>query len=151
MNKALRLNIEARTDDFPSQRVVRLVIHDESVGEWTLGLCLLREQLVESLTIMSPLAALKLELQRLEQTNGRLRAVAGQTGDVLRMQVSDTELDYWLRFFLTYLRDGYGAVDHLDVETSELDKSAPPPTVVLKVQKSAAPLSRDGAIRRLGV
>jgi hypothetical protein len=44
MNKHLRLSLEAEATSYPTQRVIGLRIRDESIGEWTLGLCLLQEE-----------------------------------------------------------------------------------------------------------
>ena len=150
MTKHLRLNIEARTTDYPMERVFALTIHDDSVGEWTLGLLLLREGLIERLVVTSPQSALKIELRLLASTAEHSRARSGWTDDSLELHVSGAELDYWLRFFLKYVRDGYGEVDHLDVQTTSIDTAAVrPAAVVLKVERFTSPVSREDALRRL--
>jgi hypothetical protein len=105
---------------------------------------------IESLTITSPLTAMKVEVGLLGSKTAHSRALSDLTGDVLRLHVSGTELKYWLHFFLKYVRDGYGEVDHLDVETDATNRSDQlPTTIILKVQQFAAPVSRNEAIRRL--
>jgi hypothetical protein len=137
--------------EYPTQLVARFVFEHESVDPWTLGLCLLQERLIESLTVTTVTSPLKLILTRLEKGDARRRPLASLNGDVVQVRASETDLAFWIHFFLTYVRDGFGPVDHIDVETLPFDQSTGRvPDVVFQVRRSGPSLSPDSVAGRTG-
>ena len=95
-----------------------------AIRDWSLGLVLLREQLIDALLMSESTGVSTLELRR----SGGAR----------------------VRFFLTYFRDGIAAVDHVDVQaiTGEDGQEC---YITFMVPESAPPVSSAEARKRLGL
>ncbi|HEY0017784.1 MAG TPA: hypothetical protein VGC13_15835 [Longimicrobium sp.] len=144
-----KLEFAGSIEDYPGERVVRVRLAEGSMAPWTLGLCMLKESVVDTFSIHSEDRAFKLHVERAvdeaDENAGTIGVARGST--TVRASLSPTELDRWVHFFLSYLRDGYGSVDHMDVDVDGPD----PMALVLHVPAAAAPVSRDEAFRRLGL
>ncbi|HST59118.1 MAG TPA: hypothetical protein VLK84_10525 [Longimicrobium sp.] len=138
-----RLEIAGSIEEFPGERVVRVRLAHGSIPPWTLGICMLNESVVDMLSIHSEDRSFKLHLERCAgETTGSIVVTSGSSA--VTVALSSTELDRWVYFFLSYLRDGHAPVDHIDVD---LDGSEPM-TLVLHVPAEAAPVSPFRTSRR---
>jgi hypothetical protein len=115
MNHHSRLPIEIEIIRHRGQSVLRFQFHRDALRDWCLGLCLLKEGLVEAFTTIEQRAR-----------GSKVKFVVGThvgpksqiTLDAQSSEVVLTEnnLDYVQHFFLKYYRDGVAEVDHLDLE-----------------------------------
>lgn len=142
-----RLQVDAEIHLSADHDTLVVELRRTAIADFTLGLCLLKENLIEALQLGTPNSRTTIEFRRGE-ANHRAEGRATKTGMALRL--SDTELSYWLRFFLKYVRDGTAEVDHLDVDLESADR-ATPNMFVLKVPDAVAPLTPEEARKRLGL
>jgi hypothetical protein len=149
VSRSIALPLTLRKED--PDDIVFVLIDPEVNREWCLNLCLLREGLIESLTIIGDSAAYRLGISlepALSSRQGKVQCRPGGA-DVL---ISITELDYWLHFFLKYHRDGVGDINHIDVEIPPREpNSGRGLDLVLQVPDALPPISEDEARRRLGL
>jgi hypothetical protein len=119
-----------------------------AMRDWSLGLVLLKEQLVDALLVTESPGRSSLELCRSGQTRDRAKAVFA--GSATRLALSNTELDHLVHFFLKYFRDGIAEVDHVDVQavSGEADQEC---YITFIVPESAPPVSSAEARKRLGL
>lgn len=149
MDKHLQLQARSKVDEHTTERVVSLEFTEKDILQWALGLCLLEQELIGTLAISAWGGGIELRLRRSRSRTGApLRSE--WSSNRLVIELSNTELERWLHFFLSYVRDGSADVDHLDVETQALGRERGT-TLVLKVPNAAPPLSADEAKRRLGI
>jgi hypothetical protein len=149
MSRSIELPLTVRKED-PDVSVF-VLIDPEANREWCLGLCLLKEGLIESLTILGERGeyGLKISLDSsLTSRRGKVRF----RRDEVDVSISTTELDYWVRFFLKYYRDGVGDVNHIDVEIPSRDPDSTRRLgLVLQIPDAVAPISEEEARGRLGL
>lgn len=139
-----RLQIVGTVEEIQGENVVRIRLADGSIASWTLGLCMLKESVVDTLSVHSEDRSMRLQLERaVRESTGTIRVENGPS--TVTVSLSTTELERWVYFFLSYLRDGYGAVDHMDVDIDGPDRM----TLIVYVPAAAVPLSRDEALRKL--
>lgn len=116
-----------------------------------MNLCLLREGLIESLTIIDGSEAYSLRIS-LDPSLNAQRATVEFRRDGADVLISTTELDYWRHFSLKYHRDGVGEVNHIDVEVPSRDPDAVRGLgLVLQIPDALPPISEEEARRRLGL
>lgn len=149
--RTLQLPIQMRRTKHVQSDELTVSFDDAAIHEWTLGLCLLKEGLVSRLIVTELKPSFRLEIRLDESLPREKRAMAVPRKDALRLELSCTELDYWLYFFLRYVRDGRGEGNHLDIETTVGDASKRPIDVVLEVTKLGPPISVEEAKRQLGM
>jgi len=149
MNKHLQLPIEIEILHHPGQVVLRIVIGPEALRDWCLGFCLLKERLIETLTVTQEHGkkGVKVQLRAKPEVDGTVRA--SLKPDISRLEVTRSSLDYLQHFFLKYYRDGAAAVDHLDLEAIDIDTGDKQIYITLKVPDSVPPVSSKEAERRL--
>jgi len=126
---------------------LRVSFDADAINDWTLGLVLLKERLVDVLGVSENAGQNTLELSR-GDARARARAVLAEPSS--RLAVSDAELEHLAHFFLKYVRDGFGEVDHVDIQVTE-GKSDRESYVTFTVSESAPPVSSAEARRRLGL
>lgn len=115
MNQISRLAIDIALVRHPGQNVLRLQFHPDAVRDWCLGLCLLREGLVETFTVIEKSArGTKVKFLVDPQLGTRPRIILNPRSNEVVM--ARTNLEYLHHFFLKYYRDGVAEVDHLDLE-----------------------------------
>ena len=149
MNRLIRLPLSWRREDTPDSLFIR--IGSETNKEWCLNLCLLREGLIDSLTIIDEEGSYKLRVL-LDPSLARRSAVERSQSRGADAFLSRTELDYWATFFLKYYRDGVGEVNHLDVEAYPRNpNTARGLGIVLQIANALPPISGEEARRRLGL
>jgi hypothetical protein len=125
VSRSIALPLTLRKEDRGD--IVFVLIDPEANREWCLNLCLLREGLIESLTIIGDSAAYRLGISLEPALSSRQGKVQCRPGGA-DVSISITELDYWLHFFLKYHRHGVGDINHIDVETP---RASPTPAGVL--------------------
>ena len=109
------VELSATVEEVAGTCILDIHVTDASVASWTIGLCLLKERLVEALSVRSEGGSFRLtvetDLARARcKIQYRGRSFAGD------IAIDDLELDRWVHFFLCYSRDGYAPVDHLDID-----------------------------------
>ena len=117
MRKHILLRVDIQVQEHPDERIVSVALGDEAMFPWTVGLTLLKEQLVEALVVTFATATLQLDLTY-DQRLTKHRAIDRWGYPTLSVRLSDSELRYWQHFCLRYLRDGRGDVDHIDSEVA---------------------------------
>lgn len=136
----------------PDQRVI-VDFSDSSIEDWCIELALLRYGLCSSLCVRSSStnASFSVRIDIGPQVEVSKRALAVWQGNQLKLTLTETELDCWLMFFLGYVRDGFAAVDHIDVEALPKAAGDKDAFITLKVGRSQPPLPDAEARRRLGL
>lgn len=148
MNKQLRLPVDIDLVRHPGQIVLRLVFHREGLCDWCLGVSLLKEGLIETLTLSGQLTK-EAKVQFLMESK-----VGGTVGvsfkpDVIRVAMTNNSLDYVQRFFLKYYRDGVAEVDHLDLQAIDAETGNKEIYVTFRVPDARAPVTPQEAKKRL--
>jgi len=149
MNQNSRLPIDIAIVRHPGQKVLRLRFHRDALRDWCLGLCLLKEGLVEAFTVIEQGASgtkVKFLVEQRFSSKPRITFQA-QSSEV---RLTGNNLDYLRQFFLRYYRDGVAEVDHLDLEASDAETGDDEVYVTFEVSESRPPLSPEEAKRRLG-
>jgi hypothetical protein len=149
MNRLIRLLLTWRGENAADSLFI--YISSETNKEWCLDLCLLRESLIDSLTIIDEDGSYRLRVS-LDPSLAHRSTVSRSDSRGADVFLSRTELDYWANFFLKYYRDGIGEVDHLDLEAYP---RTPDTTrglgIVLQIPNALPPISEEEARRRLGL
>lgn len=117
------------------QRVVMVDLTDVPISEWCLNLCLLKEELVDTLVFLVGKQKLKFEIANIEGSAG---AHVFLHSNEVHVKVHPAELECWVNFFLQYYRDGVAEVDHIDVEALTIGKE-PEDTYIIFTVKDALP------------
>lgn len=133
---------------FEREDSVVVTFDDRVITEWCLNLFLLREGLLERISLAGQ-DEVAVEVLNGRQVAKQERAQARWTRNCLELHVSPTELQYWIRFFGKYYLEGVADVDHIDVETQPA-KGSRSTSLTLKVLRAVAPVSAEEARRRLG-
>ena len=147
MKRRIKLQLAVKRHEY--QDIIYVDIDRNSNPEWTLNLCLLDEDLAEAITLTDDASQFKLEISRVVGLEGRGKVFWETVG--AKLLISQRELEYWKNFFLSYYRDGIGAVDHIDVDIPPDDSNTTKGLfLVLKIPDSAPPISEEELRRRLG-
>lgn len=112
MRKSMALDIEIEVVRYPGQAVVEVRLAPSAIKDFTLGLCLLKEALIESLVITGR-SGMKFKAVRLRESPVCFATVAS---DAILAELTGNSLDFLQHFFLRYSRDGEAEVDHVDLE-----------------------------------
>jgi len=146
MNQNSRLPIEITVVHYPGQKVLRLRFHRDAVPNWCLGLCLLKEGLVEAFTVIEQgTKGAKAKFSVGSHLGARSYVTLGAQSSLVMM--TRNNLDYVYDFFLKYYRDGVADVDHLDLEATT--ESGDEVYITFQVPESKVPLSPAEAKKRL--
>ncbi len=151
MNKSLRLSVDIEFSNDPMQPVLKVLVKREAVRDFSLGLCLLQEALVDVLIVadVNSKKSLKLRLKMRNEDDQRSQMTVLQ--ETATVDLPATALKYLLYFVLRYYRDGVAEVDHVDLETVGLDTRQVSGYMVVKVDDFAAAVSPEEAARRLSM
>lgn len=135
-----------RGSDNESETVVKVSLNADVLDRFCIGLCLLKEDLIDRLYLADTSGSNALQLERsAHATSIELRR------DRINLAVGATELDRWLHFTLRAVRDGVAEVDHLDLEATETNQKRQRIDLVIAYPCSAPPVSSSEARRRLGL
>jgi hypothetical protein len=150
MNKNMKLPIDIEKIHHPGQIVLRLFIHPDALCDWCLGLSLLNNQLVDTLSVTGEKTktGIGLSLGGKKNTRGiiRLKFISSA---LTELEITKGDVEYLLHFFLRYYRDGMADVDHIDLPAVNSDTGDKGLYVTFKVQHSKPPVTPEEARRRL--
>lgn len=135
--------------DAPSQETIKVALAGVAAERFALGLCLLKERLADTLVIVDRGGQRRLRLAWDVRLMPNERARISRERQLVEVQISTTELERLVVFFLKFARDGVAEVDHVDVEDQAKRSANFGSMVVLKVDRAKPPMSRDEAVRRL--
>ena len=94
MKMFLKLPVEIRVENLADQKSVLIDFGAHSVADWYLGLCQLKEDLIESLIVSNRSASFKLAIQKDQQLSASERAAMTMFNGKIQLSVSETEIDY---------------------------------------------------------
>ncbi len=120
------------------------------IWHWCLELCLLQNNLTESLNISSNETDVKLRLLNASEISTGRRSTVIWKDNLALIELTSTEIEYWLAWSLKYYRDGIADVNHIDVEIKSQSKTKNI-ALTLMVNNAQPPVSAEEARRRLGV
>src|SRR5260370_10976705 len=150
MKKHLQLSIDFQLVDHLGQVVLSLLFRREALRDWCLGLCLLKEGLVEALVVSEEHGKKGVKIQVRPTAKVSDRVLASFESDITRLELTPNNLGYLQHFFLKYYRDGVAEVDHLDLEAICSDAGHNEEIyITFKVPDSMPPLTPEEPERRL--
>jgi len=148
MNKHLRLPLDIDLVRHPGQTVLRISLHREVLCEWCAGLSLLKEGLIEVLTVTEQQKrGAKVQFLTEPKTGGTVRVRF--KSDLSEVTLTRNNLEYLQHFFLKYYRDSVAEVDHLDLQAIDAETGNKEIYVTFRVPESTAPVTPEEARRRL--
>jgi hypothetical protein len=137
-------------EDRPTYHALRVYFEDEAVIDWTLGLVLLERAMINRLVIVTLDSRFELNVSLEDWGKPPPRAVGTLSADRCDLVINKTEIGYWLRFYLTQIRDGLASADHIDIEVMHRD-SGRPFDIELHAPGYKQPMSEDEARQALGL
>jgi hypothetical protein len=149
MNKSLRLPVDIQVRSYPGQSVLNLSFRREALRDWCLGLCLLKEGLIDSLTVAEERGEDTVEIRVLAKPKIPGRANASLRSNRAQLEIPRTSLEYLQTFFLRYYRDEIADSDHIDLEAIDIDSGKQDEYITFRVPDSKPPASPAEAERRL--
>lgn len=150
MIKRLMTTVETALDQYETYNRLRVTLSDKAVPEWILSLVLLEKKLIDAVLVVNSSASYDLKVTLAEQLTPPTRTVGTLTQSRCELELTATELEYWLRFYLELYRDGVASVNHIDVEVQS-KSSSEQFDVTLYAPHSREPVSVEEARRRLGL
>jgi hypothetical protein len=148
MTKHLRLKVRLHLVRHSGQTVLNVELERDALTDWCLALCLLKENLIETLIVAEHAASRQIGFTILRGVKGTARTQASLSPHSSQVRMTPNDLDYLLHFFLKYYRDGVAQVDHLDLEAGSGNDDA---AITFKVSDAVEPLTAEEARRRLGL
>ncbi|HPF25541.1 MAG TPA: hypothetical protein P5528_02855 [Steroidobacteraceae bacterium] len=142
--------IELESADIEATRLWDLALRQLVMPDFALGLCLLWQDLVSAIELVSSDRTRGLILERGKEP-GSYEAVVDWKRDSALLVLSPTELEMLMVFCLKSVRDGAAEVDHIDIEARNAVASGKPGSFVFKFPQSATPVHEKEARRRLGL
>lgn len=149
--KQMRLPVFFEESSYTDSDHVTITFGDAAEDRWTLGLCLLRENMISVLELEDEQQSYRLRLKVGPGLKAGDRAVATASKRQIEITLGQTELEAWLHFFLRMVRDGVAEVDHLDLETRPPEGQPRPTDLTLRVLRVPEPMSPDELRRQLGM
>src|SRR5690348_8936442 len=142
MNQEVRLPIDIQIVHHPGQSVLRLQFRQEALRDWCLGLCLLKEGLIDAFTVTEQAAkAAKVKFVLGAKLGARSRITLKELGS--EVVLTRNGLDYLCGFFLKYYRDGVAEVDHLDLEAVNAETGEKEVYITFQASESRAPMNPE--------
>ncbi len=130
-------------------QTIAIDIVDEIIPEWCLNLCLLFQGLIQSFVVVDDKNSFKLEISKNPNILPSQRGIVKWNIDKIELQLTSTELEVWLHYFLKYHRDDMAEVDHLDLNIGINGKKEL--ALTLKVARALPAVSAQEARQRLGL
>ena len=139
-----------KMNDSSTDRILIIDFGDSPIIEWCLELILLKEDLCDSISITDNDYKYKIILSKTNNLPRNDRARINFQKDKIILEITNTELEYWINFFLKYYRDGLAEVDHFDIEvlTNPNEKNI---QINFQVANYSLPVSEEEALKRLGL
>ncbi len=125
--------------------VVKVSLSNDILERFCIGLCLLKEGLIDSLDLVDHHGS----VFRLQRSDSAICVRLGEGKTILTL--SEIELERWVHFTLRTVRDGIADVDHFDVEAPLAGSSSEIVDVVIAFPASVPPVSPNEVRRRLGL
>jgi hypothetical protein len=132
--------------DIPKKTVVRVNLIADVLDRFCIGLCLLNEDLIDSLDLVDTNSFGLFSLRRPTHAMS-----IDMQPDKISVVLDAIELERWGQFTLRAVRDGAAEVDHLDVTVMSTDELRHWVDLVIVYSSSVPPVSPDEARRRLGL
>lgn len=148
MNQQARLPIHIEIVRHSTQTAVRLQFSRKCLSEWCLGLCLLREGLIDAFTVTEE-AAKNSNVKFLVGAKLGARSRVTLNEPCSEVVLTKNGLDHMCIFFLKYYRDGVADVDHLDLEAVDAETGGREIYITFQASESRTPMTPDEAKRRL--
>jgi len=148
MNQETRLSVDLQIVHHPGQSVLRLQFRREALRDWCLGLCLLKEGLIDAFTITEQ-AAKAAKVKFIVGAKPGARSRATLKVEASEVMLTRNGLDYLYQFFLKYYRDGVAEVDHLDLEAVDAETGDKEIYITFQASESRPPMTPEEARRRL--
>lgn len=142
--------IDLESADIDGTRLWDVALRQVVMRDFALGLCLLWQDLVSAIELVSPDRSRGLVLER-GKAPGSYEAVVNWKRDSALLVLSPTELEMLMIFCLKAVRDGVAEVDHIDIEARDALASGKPGSFAFKFPESAAPVDEKEARHRLGL
>jgi hypothetical protein len=149
MNKNVVLPVDIALLNHPEQNVLAVSLSREALHEWCLGLCLLKECLIETLIVTGERRKTSVRIRLGPEPEKISTARATLAPDTNLLEIANNDLDRLRYFFLRYYRDGVADVDHLDLEAIDANTGKKDIYITFKVPDSKPPVSPAEAGRRL--
>lgn len=127
---------------------VQIDFADAEPGRVALELALLRVELCDMVVVRTTSGR---HVVRLLRGQVPTNASAVWRDDRLELSLSSVALEGLLGFFLKYYRDGMADVDHVDLEARAPEVEGGIVDVMVRVGRSAPPVSGEEARKRLGL
>jgi hypothetical protein len=127
---------------------IAILVPADAIEHWCLMLCLIEKRLIETVYIVAPQRRMDFQLQIDENCPTRsTTSVRWLSPTSAELRVCRPELERWTDFYLKYYRNGFGEVDHIDVEfeSPNGDRGL---DVALIVPSMLRPRPADEALRR---
>lgn len=138
-----------KMNDSSTDRILIIDFGDSPIIEWCLELILLKEDLCDSISITDNDYKYKIILSKTNNLPRNDRARINFQKDKIILEITNTELEYWINFFLKYYRDGLAEVDHFDIEvTNPNEKNI---QIIFQVANYSLPVSEEEALKKLGL
>jgi hypothetical protein len=149
MNKHMRLPVDIQLVRHPGQVVLSLLFRRQALEDWCIGLCLLNEGLIETLTITGERPTTRLKIRVIAKPEIGSVARLNFKPDTSQLEITGASLGYLQHFFLKYYRDGVAEVDHIDLEAIDGETGNKDIYITFRVPDSRPTVSPEEAERRL--
>jgi hypothetical protein len=151
MRKRITLAVRIELVKYTGQTVLDIHVCKAALPDWCLGLCLLKEGLVDSLVVAENLGEKEIEIEVVRNSRERIKPEVDARPKGFHVLANIADVDYWLHFFLKYYRDGVAEAKHLDLEVVSLPDKEDGMYVTLEVDDAAPPVDAEETRRRLGL
>lgn len=142
MDRVLRMPVGLAVKRVSYQLGVMIDLTNVPIPEWCLNLCLLKEDLVDTLVFLIGKQKLKIEVENIQDSR---RANVFLAPSQVHVKVDPVELEGWVDFFLKYYRDGVAQVDHIDVEALAISEESEDIYITFIVKDAVPPMSAEEA------
>jgi hypothetical protein len=149
MNKRLQLPIDIKLVHHPGQDALILSFRREALNDWCLGLCLLKEGLIETLAVTGERRKMSVEIGFGAKPEASRVVRATLRSDTSVVEITNNDLDRLQHFFLRYYRDGVADVDHLDIDAISAATGNRDVYITFRVPDSRPPVGPKEAKERL--
>ena len=130
----------------------RILTNRETADRVCTALSLLLFDLVEAAAFFDPSKSLSTGVEvRKAEPGDEFATLLLRDGGTPEFHLTTRDLENILAFVLRYCRDGYGAVDHVDIEASVVGRDGESYYFTVAVAEAAAPVTPEEARRRLGL
>lgn len=149
MNRNLQIPVDIQILRHSGQSVLLLSFRRGALADWCAALSLLREGLIDTLTLADERGKERVRIRVLPKGENRGSARVGFKSNMSQFELTHTSLEYVQHFFLKYYRDGLAEVDHIDLEAIDTDTGKSGEYITFRVPDWRPPASSQEAEKRL--